>query len=116
MNDSAESPGLGRRAARDLLALAALPALWDGCDERRIAETLAEALLSTLDLDFVHLSLRPAAGPDGLQVGRTPRGAMTDRQAREVGQALDSFLHPGRYGTPQSIADPVGGGAGTTHV
>src|SRR4051812_43185649 len=114
MTDSANSSGPGRRAVRDMVALAALPAVWHGGDERRIAETLADALLGTLDLDFVHLSLRPAADPDGLQVGRTARGAMTDGQARELGQTLAPFLHPGRYGTSQSIPDPVGGGPGTT--
>ena len=45
-----------RRGIRDLVALSALPAVWVGYDPRRIAESLADALLHMLHLDFVYLA------------------------------------------------------------
>lgn len=40
---------------RDLVALSTLPAIWAGADSRRVPESLANVLASTLDLDIVYV-------------------------------------------------------------
>ena len=52
-----------RRCVRDLVALSALPAIWVGYRPLKMAESLAEALLTMLQLDFVFVQL--AASEDG---------------------------------------------------
>ena len=96
---------------RDLVSLAALPAVWIGCDEGRIAETLADALLNTLDLDFVCLKLQSAGGRDDLHVAWTAGGAMTPDRAREVGRELAPYMALARECTRQSIPNPIGSGS-----
>lgn len=114
MAEPSVTPAPGRRVVRDLVALAALPAAWAGCDECRIAETLADALLATLDLDFVYLRLHAAAGAGELQVARSVRGGVTDDRVRQIGQSLAPFAGLPGPAAQQSIPNPLG--AGTTNV
>src|SRR5438874_11169002 len=55
-----------RRCLRDLVALAALPALWAGRDPPHIAESLADVLLSLLRSDLVYVGLKGL--PDGIAI------------------------------------------------
>jgi hypothetical protein len=50
-----------RRGLRDLAALSALPVLWTEFDPRRIAESLADALMHMLRLDLVYILVRDRA-------------------------------------------------------
>src|SRR6185437_13083718 len=54
--DSVETEDL-RRCVRDLVALSALPAVWVGYRPLKMAESLADALLTMLQLDFVFVQL-----------------------------------------------------------
>lgn len=47
-----------RHCVRDLAALSALPAVWTYFDPSQIAESVASALLSMLELEFVCVSFR----------------------------------------------------------
>jgi PAS domain S-box-containing protein len=46
-----------RRCIRDLIALSTLPAIWKSHQPQQIADSIAAALLSMLDADFVYLAL-----------------------------------------------------------
>ena len=46
-----------RRCVRDLVALSTLPAIWKNYDPQQIADSVAAALVSMLNADFVHVAL-----------------------------------------------------------
>jgi PAS domain S-box-containing protein len=116
MDDSADNRGKDRRAMRDLVALAALPAVWEGADERRIAETLGDSLLTTLELDFVYLRFRPGTEYDGLQVGRTARGAMPDSDVEKIERTMVPLVYSVHHGKSQSMPNPLGGPGASVHI
>jgi len=49
--------GKHRRALGDVVALTALPAVWDGYSLRQIVDDVAEVLLRVADLEFVYVTL-----------------------------------------------------------
>src|SRR4051794_18836582 len=62
-----------RRSVRDLVALAMLPALWTGKDPAQIADSLADAVLSTLRSDLVYVRLEGLPGVDIIEAARANR-------------------------------------------
>jgi hypothetical protein len=64
-----------RRCIRGLVALSTLPATWKSYDPRRIAESVAAALVSILDADFVYVAL-PHGADEGLDFARTRNGGV----------------------------------------
>src|SRR5437588_8382890 len=77
-----------RRCLRDLVALAALPALWAGRDPPHIAESLADVLQSLLRSDLVYIGLKGM--PDGIAI-EAARGLgqpSVGTRAPEIGAAL----------------------------
>src|SRR4051794_9750234 len=100
-----------RRGLRDLAALSALPVVWTESDPRRIAESLADALLHMLGLELVYLLVRDRAYETPVEVAYTARGPAPTAQAEEIGRALDPWLNTkDRSRTPSSIANPLGSG------
>src|SRR5215471_21836419 len=82
-----------RRGLRDLAALSALPVVWTGSDPRRIAETLADALLHMLHLELVYILVRDRAYESPVAVAYTARGPAPTAPAEEIGRALDPWLN-----------------------
>src|SRR5687768_18144654 len=60
-NDSDKVSRL-QRAMGDLVAFSSLPAAWVGLGSDGIAKSLAQVLLSTLDLDLVYIQLAQPGG------------------------------------------------------
>src|SRR5438874_13830668 len=77
---------------RDLATLTALPAVWAGREPRAVAESLADMLFRTLDLDLVYLCIKGA--PDGvaLETARTAGRPDVGGQAQAIGAALAPWL------------------------
>ena len=84
-----------RRTMQDLVALSALPAVWAGYRPPQVAEGLAEALLSTLQLDLVYLLLPGQMEGQEIEVARTAAGPPTPEQTRDLGRALAPWLKGG---------------------
>ena len=100
-----------RRGLRDLAALSALPIIWTESDPRRIAESLAEALLHMLHLELVYVVVRDRAYEIPIEVAHTARGLAPTAKAEEIGRALEPWLNTDDLSrTPSSIANPVGNG------
>src|SRR3954453_5190581 len=100
-----------RRGLRDLAALSAMPVVWSESDPRRIAETLADALLHMLRLELVYILVRDRAYESPVEVAHTARGPAPTTQAEEVGRALAPWLDTGDLSsTPSTIANPLGSG------
>src|SRR4051794_15500083 len=105
-----------RRGLRDLAALSALPVVWTESDPRRIAESLADALLHMLGLELVYLLVRDRAYETPVEVAYTARGPAPTAQAEEIGRALDPWLDTSDLSrTPSSIANPLGSGMTRIH-
>jgi two-component system, sensor histidine kinase and response regulator len=100
-----------RRGLRDLAALSALPVVWTESDPRRIAESLADALLHMLHLELVYILVRDRAYEIPVEVAHTALGPAPTAQAQEIGRALDPWLNTNDLSrTPSSIANPLGNG------
>ena len=100
-----------RRGLGDLAALSALPVVWTESDPRRIAESLADALLHMLHLELVYILVRDRAYEIPVEVAHTARGPAPTAQAEEIGRALGPWLNTNDLSrTPRSIANPLGNG------
>ena len=100
-----------RRGLRDLAALSTLPVVWTESDPRRIAESLADALLHMLHLELVYILVRDRAYESPVEVVHTARGPAPTAQAEEIGRALAPRLNTDDLTrTPSSIANPLGNG------
>jgi len=98
-----------RHCVRDLIALAALPAVWIGREPSDIAESLAEVLLSTLHLDLAYVHLTGSLEREPIEIIRThPSGRVG--QAQELGKAFASWLKRARSESSLSVPNPAGNG------
>ena len=95
---------------RDLVALSALPAVWAGHQPRRVAEGLADVLLSALRLDLVYIRLSGQTGGQELEVARTAGGPTPAGQTRNIGRVLAPRLRDGAADSAASIPNPAGDG------
>ena len=98
-----------RRFIRDLLALSALPAMMKGYSPQQIADTVADAVESMLDADFIYMALPGNRDNPVIEIART--------HERLVGNSVDAIcaslreLSPGRSsGQTVAIANPIGEG------
>ena len=98
-----------RRCIRDLLALSALPALWTNHDGRRISESVAEALLSMLDPEFVYIILPGRRDEPVIEVMRTRNEAMANSPSVIRWAMLEQLPRQPLDATAE-IPDPLGRG------
>jgi PAS domain S-box-containing protein len=99
-----------RRCVRDLVALSSLSAYWERTDPPGIAEGLAEALLRSLNVDFIYARLKGSTERSGWETARTHQGWVPACRAREVGQALDGLPRGEPFDPPPIIPNPFGEG------
>jgi hypothetical protein len=57
-SDSAEELKHLQRGMSDLVSMLALPAVWSGQEPRQIVTTFHDALMATLNLDFLYTRAR----------------------------------------------------------
>jgi PAS domain S-box-containing protein len=67
-----------RRALSDFAALSSLPAMWVSADERKIAESAADALLRVLDLDAVRVIHAADKFPEVIRLHESGRTTASD--------------------------------------
>src|SRR5438067_6808101 len=77
-----------RRCLRDLVALAALPALWAGREPSHITESLADVLLSLLRSDLVYVGLKRLPDGTAIEAARAAGHPGVGSRAAEIGAAL----------------------------
>jgi transcriptional regulator with GAF, ATPase, and Fis domain len=93
--------GKHRRALGEVVALTALPAVWDGYSLRQIVDDVAEVLLRAVDLEFIYVTLC-ADGPLIVAVRTKRRGGDMDR----ITAAAERLLALPES-APVFIADPL---------
>jgi PAS domain S-box-containing protein len=106
--DALEDVASLRRCVRDLVALSTLPAIWKDYDPRQIADSVAAALVSMLDADFVYIALpskRDEAIIDVAHFGKKIAPASADRIRTAFRKA-----RLGRSEQTAIVANPIGDG------
>ena len=98
-----------RRSLRDLVAVSILPAVWRNYNAQQIAESLTEALVRMLELEFAYISVRWGDDP-AVQVARTSDRTAPDPTA-SIRRALGSRLDRHAPSEVVTLANPFGAGA-----
>ena len=113
MDFEADAPRL-RRALRDLVALAVVPAAWVGREPLAIAAGLADVLVNSLRLDFAFVRLCDPNGEAAVEIARNAK----DRHPYVVGFNLagdEAGYPPGQFARAYEIASGAGLGC-TVHA
>jgi signal transduction histidine kinase/ActR/RegA family two-component response regulator len=105
-----EEPGQLRRCLRDLLALNALPALWQHQPEHQIAESTADALISILRLEFVYISLALGAGDASTELVRVGY-ALPTPAIHDLRSSIARWLQPPLLSETVRMANPLASGS-----
>jgi PAS domain S-box-containing protein len=98
-----------RRCIRDLLALSTLPAILKTFDPNRIADSVAAALASMLDSDFVYILLPGKRDDPAIEVARSGRRIAADSLAAIRAALRDVLLTPSSEQV-LAVPNPVGEG------
>lgn len=105
-----------RRTMRDLVALSTLPAIWTGHGPEGIAQSLADVLVKTVNLDLIYIRLQGSNGVDLIEVTRSRHADDENEQTQIVRRALAPYLESATYDGPATISDPLGDGTLQTTV
>jgi len=94
----------------DLATILTLPAIWFGCEKLQVLESLLEALLGILRLDFAFA--RASANRDSapIEIVRLPQRRSPGIRAQHIGRALDPYLTRELPSSSLVIPNPVGDG------
>jgi signal transduction histidine kinase len=102
----AHEPDSFRRGIRDLVALTSLPAVWAGGSPQWIAESLADVLLTTLNLDIILIHLKNPPKAASLKIIQTPH-RMKGTDTQRVSNVLASFIRPELHNQVITIPHPL---------
>src|SRR5882724_9982673 len=94
---------------RDLLALSALPAILKSYDPHQIADSVAAALVSMLDSEFVYISLPGKGDYPAIEIARTGKRGVAD-PVGAIRVALRDFLLAPSLEQTLAVANPIGEG------
>ena len=98
-----------QRGINDLTSLLALPAIWSGGDPSHVIQTLIDALLGMLRLDFIFVRFRGSSGGEPIEMMRA--GAQYAKTVPEhVGLELQQWFDLDLSQWPGSIRDLSGQG------
>src|SRR5882672_5928715 len=98
-----------RRCIRDLLALSTLPAILKTFDPRGIADSVAEALASMLDSDFVYILLPGKHEDPAIEIARSGKRVAADSLAA-IRAALRDVSRTPSSEQVLAVPNPIGDG------
>jgi PAS domain S-box-containing protein len=98
-----------RRCIRDLLALSALPAILKRYDPHQIADSVAAALVSMLDSEFVCISLHGKRDDPVIEIARSDKRSAADSLGAIRTALREILLAPSSEQT-LAVANPIGEG------
>ena len=99
-----------RRCVRDLVAISALSAVWTGYDPPRIAESLADVLLSALRAEFIYIRVKGRSDEAPIEVIHPKQRVETADQTQQIAAAVAPWLGFNASDQPPSIPNPIGSG------
>ena len=101
-SDSAEELKYLQRSMSDLVSVLALPAVWSAQEPRQIVTTFHEALMATLNLDFLYTRARIETDGESMEILKTAPHYPTTQDADKIRHALNerSGDDPRKWPTP----------------
>ena len=107
--DSASEVKRLQRCMNDLVSVLALPAVWSGSEPNRILETLLDALMEILDLDFLYGRVRLDSHEAPIEALRTTQLSGTSYSREEIRQALNHWFGEDPQQWPEGVLRHLGG-------
>jgi PAS domain S-box-containing protein len=107
--EALSEPNELRGCIRDLIALSTLPALWQRYDPNQIAESVAAALLSMLQANFVYAALPGRPGKPLIEVVQTDK-SVSPHSTEALRAAVRAKLPTPTSHQSLAIANPAGRG------
>jgi signal transduction histidine kinase/ActR/RegA family two-component response regulator len=101
---------LADRTLRDVVALATMSAVWLGAAPLRIVESLAAALFTVLDADFVYVALHGDADHGEIAVAQTDRYHTEPQMAAALGPDLLAWARAHDPEDVMTVPSPLGSG------
>jgi signal transduction histidine kinase/ActR/RegA family two-component response regulator len=98
-----------KRCFRDIVALSMLPTMWSGAEPRRIAESLASSLFTTLDPALVYVGISPEVGELPIEVAQTGRYQVDPSIAATLGPDVAAWVRIHDPHEPLHVAASPGG-------
>ena len=98
-----------QRCMNDLVSVLALPAVWSDSEPSRILDTLLDALLVMLDLDFLYARIRPDSHEAPIDALKITRLSGTSSAQYEVRQALNQWIAEDPRQWPEEALRHLGG-------
>jgi signal transduction histidine kinase len=100
-----------RGCMSNLVSLLALPAMWSGYHPPAVADTLLDALVSMLRLDFAYIRVTDALGGGApAEAARLSNNEAVTDQTREIIRALVPCLTPDKPASSLVVPNPLGDG------
>ena len=90
IKDPADEVKRLQRCIGDLVSLLALPAVWSGNEPSHILDTLLDALLRMLNLEFVYVRFKDPIDSRHLEIARVPDWSKLSMSSREIERMLES--------------------------
>jgi PAS domain S-box-containing protein len=110
MEQNAQEVKRLRGCLNDLISLQALPALWSSLEAPPILESLLDALLRILRLDFGYARLNAVMGGSPFEVTRLAGCRHQASEVQAVRQMIDRCLAADLPASPVVVTNPVGEG------
>src|ERR1700730_14401689 len=107
--EALSDPAELRRCIRDLLALSALPAILKTYDPHQIADSVAAALVSMLDAEFVYISARGKRNDPVIEIALTDKRSAGDSLEAIRATLREILLAPSSEQT-MAVTNPIGEG------
>jgi len=95
-----------QRCINDLVSVLALPAVWSGSEPGRILDTLLDALLVMLDLDFLYARVRLDSRETPIDALRTAQFFGTSQSREELRHALNQWPGEDPRQWPEKVLRP----------
>src|SRR5688572_2432066 len=97
-----------KRCFRDIVAISTLPAMWSGADPKRIAESLASSLFTTLDPAMVYVGISPGVEEVPIAVAQTGRYQVAPSIASALEADIASWVRSHDPHEPMQVAASPG--------
>ena len=98
-----------QRCMNDLVSVLALPAVWSVSEPSRILETLLDALMGILDLDFLYARVRLDSNRAPIDALRTAPFFGTSHSRETIGQALNHWFGEDPQQRSEGVLGHLGG-------
>jgi PAS domain S-box-containing protein len=107
--DSVTEVKLLQRCMNDLVSVLALPAVWSVSEPSRILETLLDALMGILDLDFLYARVRLDSRSAPIDALKTSQLPATSYSPEEIRQALNHRFGEDPRQWPEEVSRHLAG-------